>query len=61
MLFEALSGLKVNVEKSETFPIGRVDYIVELASAFGCWVGALPSSYLGLFFGSSFQVRVSLG
>ena len=55
MWFEVLSVLKVNVEKSEIIPIGRVDNIEVLAEAFECHVGALPSSYLGLPLGASFK------
>ena len=55
MWFEALSGLKINLEKSEIIPVGRVENIDFLAEAFGCWVGSLPSSYLGLPLGAPFK------
>ena len=48
LLFEAMSRLKVNLSKSSLIPIGEVPNIHYLASFFGCEVGALPSSYLGL-------------
>ena len=55
MEFEALSCLKVNVEKSEFIPVGRVYNIEDLVGTFGCRVGALPSTYLGLPFGAPFN------
>lgn len=46
MCFEAVSGLKVDVGKSEIVPVGVVD--VPLAEVLGCKVNSFPSSYLGL-------------
>ncbi|RVX02717.1 LINE-1 reverse transcriptase-like [Vitis vinifera] len=46
--FEAASGLKINLSKSEIIPVGEVDDIEELAVELGCRVGSLPSQYLGL-------------
>ncbi|RVX23342.1 putative ribonuclease H protein [Vitis vinifera] len=43
MWFEACSGLKVNLEKSELIPVGRVTDIEDLALELGCKVGGLPS------------------
>ena len=48
MWFEAISGLKINLEKSELIPVGEVNDIEELALKMGCKEGGLPSSYLGL-------------
>ena len=48
MWFEVLSGLKINLNKSEIIPIGSVDNVEELASELGCKVRPLPTSYLGL-------------
>ena len=53
--FEALSGLKINLEKSEIIPVLRVENIDFLAKAFGFRVGSLPSSYLGLPLGAPFK------
>ncbi|RVW34760.1 LINE-1 reverse transcriptase-like [Vitis vinifera] len=58
MWFEACSGLKVNLEKSELIPVGRVNDIEDLALELGCKVGGLPSSYLGLPLGASFKSEV---
>ena len=48
MWFEAFSGLKINLHKSEIIPLGRVDNVEELAAELGCGVGSLPTKYLGL-------------
>ena len=53
MWFEALSGLKINLNKSEILPVGPVDNVSELAVELGCGIGSLPSSYLGLPLGAS--------
>ena len=55
MWFEALSGLKVNMEKSELIPVGRVENMGELADEFGYKVGILPSTYLGMPLGAPFK------
>ncbi|RVX17546.1 LINE-1 retrotransposable element ORF2 protein [Vitis vinifera] len=46
--FEAASGLRINLAKSEIIPIGEVEDSLELAAELGCRVGSLPSHYLGL-------------
>ncbi|RVW99832.1 putative ribonuclease H protein [Vitis vinifera] len=48
MWFEACSGLRINLEKSEMIPVGRVLNIEGLALELGCKVGGIPSSYLGM-------------
>ncbi|RVX22281.1 hypothetical protein CK203_001560 [Vitis vinifera] len=45
--FEAASGLRMNLAKSEIIPVGEVEEILELAAELGCRVGSLPSHYLG--------------
>ena len=50
--FEAASGLKINLGKSEIIPVGEVEDIEELAAEIGCRVGSLPSQYLGLPLGA---------
>ena len=52
MWFEALSGLKINLNKSEVIPIGIVDNVEELASELGCKVGSLPTPSLGFPLGA---------
>ena len=52
MWFEALLGLKINLNKSEIIQIGTVDNVEELASELRCKVGSLPTPYLGLPLGA---------
>ena len=47
MWFEAVSGLKINLNKSEIIPIGTVANMEELALELWCKVGTLPTTYLG--------------
>ena len=48
-LFELMSGLKINFDKSEVFTIGGDNNIDQLyAEMFGCQVGKLPMKYLGV-------------
>ena len=55
MWFEALLGLKMNMEKSELIPVGRVENVEELTDEFGYKVGILPSTYLGMPLGAPFK------
>ena len=55
MWFEACSGLRINLEKSELILVGRVHGIEDLALELGCRVGGLPSCYLGLPLGPPFK------
>ena len=55
MWFEACSGLRINLEKSEIIPVGRVLNIEGLALELGCKVGGFPSSYLGMPLGAAFN------
>ena len=52
MWFEAISGWRINLDKSEILPVGRVENLEALALEFGCKVGRLPTSYLGLPLGA---------
>ena len=56
MWFEVVSGLKINLNKSEILPIGPVANMEELASELGCKVGSLPTTYLGLPLGAKHKV-----
>ena len=51
--FQAVTGLKVNVHKSEMVPIGEVDDVHALVEILGCRVGTLPMFYLGMPLGVS--------
>ena len=48
LCFQAVTGLKVNVAKSELVPIGKVNNVHVLAEILGCRVGVLPMTYLGM-------------
>ena len=61
MWFEAISGLKVNLDKSELIPVGNVEYVEELASELGCKVGSLPSTYLRMLLGALFKFVAAWG
>ena len=51
--FQAVTGLKVNVHKSEMVPIREVVDVHALVEILGCRVGTLPMSYLGMPLGAS--------
>jgi hypothetical protein len=53
--FQAISGLKVNLSKSELVPVGNVPNVSELASILGCRISAFPLTYLGLPLGATFK------
>ena len=55
MWFEVVSGLRINLEKSELIPVGRVENIDDLALDFVCKVGSLPSTYLSFPLGAPFK------
>lgn len=55
LFFRMVSGLRINIAKSEIFLVGRVENVDSLASFFGCKVAQLPSSYLGLPLGAPFK------
>ena len=52
MWFGAISGLKINLNKSKIIPVGNVENDEVLALELGCKLGAFPSSYLGLPLGA---------
>ena len=56
MWFEAMSGLRINLSKSEIIPIGLVVNEEELAIELGCRVRSIPISYLGLPLGAPHKV-----
>jgi hypothetical protein len=48
-IFEQLSGLKINFNKSELYCFGREkDLETEHKVLFGCDIGSLPLRYLGI-------------
>jgi hypothetical protein len=46
--FEAISGLKLNLSKSEIVLVGEVGDVEGLSSILGCGVALLPIKYLAL-------------
>ena len=55
MWFEAISGLRINLDKSDLILVGCVENMEALATELGCKVRGLPSSYLGLPLGAPFK------
>ena len=53
--FQAFTGLKINVGKSEIVPVGEVNNLDALANILQCRVGSLPMKYLGMPLGTSFK------
>ncbi|KAL0011247.1 hypothetical protein SO802_006355 [Lithocarpus litseifolius] len=53
--FQAFTGLKVNVGKSEIVPVGEVSNIDALANILSCRVGSMPMKYLGMPLGTLFK------
>ena len=53
LCFQAVTGLKVNVLKSEMVPVGEVPNVHVLAEILGCRIGSLPMIYLGMPLGAS--------
>ena len=52
MCFELVSGLKINLQKSEVISVGETVDVNRATSLFGCKVGKLSTSYLGLPLGA---------
>jgi hypothetical protein len=55
LCFEAASGLRINLGKSEIVPIGAVEDVEGLAHLLRCRVASLPMTYLGLPLGASYK------
>ena len=55
--FEASSGLKINLDKSELIPVGAVDNLDALAAELGYRTRHLPTTYLGLPLGVAHKSR----
>ena len=53
MWFEAMLGLRINLNKSEIILVGAVDNVTKLALELGYGIGSLPTSNLGLPLGAS--------
>ena len=46
--FEAMSRLRINLNKSDIILVGFVANVEDLAIELGCGISSLPTSYLGL-------------
>ena len=57
--FEAVSGLKINLGKSELVPVGMVDNLSLLLIVLGYKQGTLPMKYLGLPLGAKFKAKAT--
>jgi hypothetical protein len=57
--FEAVSGLKINLDKSVLVLVGLVDNMDDFAGILGCGVSSLPLKYLGLPLGAPFKNKSS--
>jgi hypothetical protein len=55
--FEVISGLRVNLGKSELVQVGDVPILAMLADILGCGTSALPMKYLLLPLGANFKSR----
>jgi hypothetical protein len=53
----AISGLKINLDKSKLVPVGNVNNVEGLACILGCKVSSLPTKYLSLPLGASFKAK----
>ena len=61
MWFEAMSGLRINLDKSELILMVCMENAEKLAAAIGCKVGSLPTMYLGLPLGAPYRSAGCLG
>ena len=59
MWFEAILSLKINLDKSELIPIGKVSNVMKLATIFCCRVGVPLTTYLGLPLGAAHNSMVA--
>jgi hypothetical protein len=55
LCFEVALGLKINLAKSESVPVGNVDQVERMVGILGCGVSSLPMKYLGLPLGASYK------
>jgi hypothetical protein len=60
LCFEAVSRLKINLDKLELVLVGVVDDVGGLATILGCRVFSLPIRYLSLPLGALFKAKSSL-
>ena len=56
LCFQAVTGLKFNVSKSEMVPIGDIHNVHALVEILDCRVGSLPMTYLDMPLGASHKL-----
>lgn len=56
MLFEAMSGIHINMSKSIIQPVNEVPDLENLADIMCCSIGSFPTNYLGLLLGASYKL-----
>nr|XP_016434745.1 PREDICTED: uncharacterized protein LOC107761094 [Nicotiana tabacum] len=61
LIFEALSGLHINMLKSVIYSVNEVTNLAELAEILCCNTGSFPTTYLGLPLGAKFKATFSWG
>lgn len=57
LIFEAVSGLHINMLKSVIYPVNEVQNIEEQAGILGCNTGTFPTTYLGLPLGAKYKAE----
>jgi len=55
LCFEAVSGLRINLGKSELVPIGEGEDVESLAHILGCRIGSPQMTYLGMLLEAPFK------
>ncbi len=58
LCFEAVSGQKVNLAKSEMVQIGQVSNLTNLAALLECKISTVPMRYLGMPLGANFKSKL---
>jgi hypothetical protein len=61
LCFEAVSGLKINLPKSEIVPVGDMGDVEGLVSILECSVASLLMKYLGLLLGAHYKASTIWG
>jgi len=57
LCFEAISGLKIKLQKSGLVAVGEVPKIEEFAGILSCRISSFPMKYLSLPLGAPFKSR----
>jgi hypothetical protein len=55
LCFKVVSGLKINLSKSDIVPVGEVDDVEGLSRILGCGLVSLPIKYLDLPLGAQYK------